>query len=77
MASPTEENFGDYKKAEARALAIVAEMKGVSAKKTDIELALLVSVFELHKGELPAEQIASIINGHLNTLVDYYAPRAQ
>ena len=40
MATPTDENFNDYKQAERKALEILREMKAVSAKKTDIELAL-------------------------------------
>ena len=72
MATPTDQNFQDYKRAEKKALEIVAEMKSVSAKKVDIELALIVSVFELHKGTLPAETIASIIQGHIKQLLPHY-----
>ena len=72
MAAPTEENFNDYKKAEAKALELLAEMKATSAKKVDIELALLVAVFELHKGTIPAETIARIVQGHLETVVPFY-----
>lgn len=73
MATPSEQNFQDYKRAEAKALEILAEMKKVSPKKTDIELALLVAVFELHKGELSPPHIAKIIQGHLNELVAFYS----
>lgn len=73
MSTPSEENFNDYKKAERKALEILAEMKTVSAKKTDIELALLVAIFELHKGELPAATTAKIINGHLAQVVPHYS----
>jgi len=72
MAGPTEENFHDYKKAETKALEILAEMKSVNARKVDTELALLVAIFELHKGTLPAETIARIVQGHLETLVNFY-----
>lgn len=75
MATPTEQNFQDYKRAEKKALEIVAAMKATSPKKTDIELALLVAIFELHKGSLPAAGIASIVQGHLKELVPFYAPR--
>lgn len=75
MATPTDENFKDYKQAERKALDILREMKAVSAKKTDIELALLVAVFELHKATLPAETIASIMRGHITQLVPHYAAR--
>jgi hypothetical protein len=71
-STPTDQNFLDYKKAEKKALEIVAAMKATSAKKVDIELALLVAVFELHKGSLPASTVASIIQGHVQTLLPYY-----
>ncbi|EDY81504.1 hypothetical protein VDG1235_1122 [Verrucomicrobiia bacterium DG1235] len=73
MATPSEKNFEDYKRAEKKAMEILAEMKGVSAKKNDIELALLVAIFELHKRELAPGHIAKIIEGHLNELVPFYS----
>ena len=73
MSSPSEQNFQDYKKAEAKALEILAEMRRTSARAVDIELALLVAVFELHKGTVPAESIAKIVQGHLETLVPFYS----
>ncbi len=76
-SSPTDQNFLDYKKAEKKALEIVAAMKTASAKKVDIELALLVAVFELHKGSLPASAVASIIQGHIQTLLPYYGGAAK
>jgi len=76
MATPTAQNFEDYKRAEKKALAIVAEMKTANAKKTDIELALLVAIFELHKGTLPAPTIGAIVQGHLKQLLPYYAGKA-
>jgi len=76
MATPTEENFKDYKRAEKKAVEIVAAMKATSAKKVDIELALLVALFELHKGSLPAETIGAIVQGHLKTLLPFYGARA-
>lgn len=76
MATPTEENFNDYKKAERKALEIVAAMKATSARKVDIELALIVAVFELHKGSVPAETIGAIVQGHLKQLLPYYAGKA-
>ena len=77
MATPTEQNFQDYKRAEKKALEIVATMKATSAKKVDIELALIVAIFELHKGTLPAETIATIVQGHLKQLLPHYAPKPQ
>jgi hypothetical protein len=76
MATPTEENFHDYKKAEKKALEILAAMKSVSAKKVDIELALLVAIFELHKDTLPAATITAIVQGHLKQLSPHYAAKA-
>ena len=72
MAKPTEENFIDYKRAEKKALEILAGMRAVTPRKVDIELALLVAIFELHKQELPAETIAAIVQGHLKTLITFY-----
>jgi response regulator RpfG family c-di-GMP phosphodiesterase len=76
MATPTEENFQDYKRAEKKALELLAQMKAVTPKKVDIELALLVAIFELHKGAVPPETIAAIIQGHLKQLLPHYAPKA-
>ncbi len=76
MATPTEQNFQDYKRAEKKALEIVAEMKAASPKKVDIELALLVAIFELHKGSLPPDTIGAIVQGHLKQLLPYYAAKA-
>jgi len=70
--TPQEQNFQDYKKAEARALELLAEMEAVSPKKVDIELALLTALFELHRGELPAATVAKIVQTHLETLVPFY-----
>lgn len=75
MQDVREENFRDYKKAEKKALEILAAMKAVSPKKVDIELALLVAVFELHKGTAPGETVASIIRGHLQQLVPFYSTK--
>jgi hypothetical protein len=76
MATPTDENFHDYKKAERKALELLAAMKAASAKKVDIELALLVAIFELHKDTLPASTITAIVQGHLKQLSPHYAGQA-
>ena len=76
MATPTEENFNDYKKAERKALEILAAMKAASPNKVDIELALLVAIFELHKDSVPATTVAAIVQGHLKQLIPYYATKA-
>ncbi len=73
MSTPTEQNFHDYKKAEKKALELLAEMKATTPRKVDIELALLVAIFELHKGTVPAATVASIIQGHLKQVVPHYA----
>ncbi|MEI7550931.1 MAG: hypothetical protein WCL24_01300 [Verrucomicrobiota bacterium] len=75
MASPTEQNFHDYKQAEKKALELLAAMRAVSPKKVDIELALLVAIFELHQGTLPADNVAAIVQGHLRQLVPHYATK--
>lgn len=76
MTTPTDENFSDYKRAEKRALEILREMKAVSAKPTDIELALLVAIFELHKGALPAQTVGAIVQGHLKQIIPHYSAPA-
>jgi hypothetical protein len=70
--TPEEQSFADYKKAETRALEILEEMRSVSPRKVDIELALLTALFELHKGSLPPDTVGKIIQTHLETLVPYY-----
>jgi hypothetical protein len=75
MATPTEENFNDYKRAEKKALEILAAMKATSAKKVDIELALLVAIFELHKGTIPAATVGAIVQGHLKQILPFYAAK--
>lgn len=77
MAAPSEKNFEDYKKAEAKALVLMREMKSVSPKKADIELALLVAIFELHKSELNPAHITKIIHGHLEELNRFYSGGAE
>jgi response regulator RpfG family c-di-GMP phosphodiesterase len=71
-----EQNFRDYKTAEKKALELLREMKAVTPKKVDIELALLVAIFELHKSTAPAETIAAIVQGHLKQLIPHYAEKA-
>jgi hypothetical protein len=75
MATPTDQNFQDYKKAEKKALELLAAMKAATPKKADIEVALLVAIFELHKGLAPAETVVGIIQGHVKALMPFYAPK--
>jgi hypothetical protein len=72
MSDTSDPAFQAYKRAETKALEILTAMKGVTPKKVDIELALLVALFELHKGSLPAANVAKIIQGHLEVLVPHY-----
>ena len=51
-------------------------MKTASPRKTDIELALLVAIFELHKRKIPPETVGAIVQGHLKTLLPFYATKA-
>lgn len=75
MATPDQENFNDYKRAEKKALELLAAMKATSPRKVDIELALLVAIFELHKGTLPAETIGAIVQGHLKQVIPFYGAK--
>ena len=75
--TPQEQNFADYKRAEKKALEIVADMKSTSPKKADIEVALLVALFELHKGQTEAGTVGKIIQSHLETIVPFYAQQAR
>ncbi|MCC5022978.1 MAG: hypothetical protein J6386_09380 [Candidatus Synoicihabitans palmerolidicus] len=75
MAQATQENFNDYKRAEAKALELVREMKMTSPKKVDIELALLVALFELHGNATAPSTIAKIVQSHLETLVPFYTQK--
>jgi len=70
--TPEEQNFEDYKKAEAKAIELLGEMEKVSPKKVDIELALITAVYELHRGKLPPATVAKIIQTHLQTLTPFY-----
>lgn len=76
MSAATDQNFQDYKRAEAKALEIMRAMKAVSPRTVDIELALLVAIFELHKATLPGPAVTKIIQGHLEVLSAHYARAA-
>lgn len=72
-----EEDFNRYKAAEKKALEILAEMKTVSGNDVDIELALLVSIFELHKANMSGETVVKIIQEHMKTLLSHYGVQNQ
>ncbi len=73
MPAATDQNFQDYKRAEAKALEIMRAMKGATPRTVDIELALLVAIFELHKASLPGPVVSKIVKGHLEVLENHYA----
>ena len=73
MPAASDQNFQDYKRAEAKALEIMRAMKAATPRTVDIELALLVAIFELHKPNLPGATVAKIIKGHLDVLENHYA----
>ncbi len=78
MSAATDQNFNDYKRAEAKALEIMRAMKATTPRTVDIELALLVAIFELHKAAgLPGPQVAKIVQGHLEVLSAHYTRPAQ
>lgn len=72
MTTPADRNFENYKNTERKALEILRALQAVTPKKADIELALLVALFELHQGSLPGDAIQKIINGHLSILVPHF-----
>lgn len=76
MSAATEQNFHDYKRAEGKALEIMRAMKATTPRTVDIELALLVAIFELHKANLPGPTVSKIIQGHLEVLSAHYAKPA-
>lgn len=72
MAESARDKFEDYKRVEKRALDILAQLKEVTNNVVDVELALLVAVFELHKSILSSDAIAGVIESHLVTLREHY-----
>lgn len=77
MTTPLDANFSDYKNAERKALEILQAMKNASVKPLDIELALLVAIFELHRDQLTPNSISGIIRKHLETLEPFYDSAAK
>lgn len=73
MTIPSKQAFEQYKSAEKRALEILREMQATGASSVDIELALLVAIFELHKKTTPSQTIGNIVREHLKTLEPYYS----
>lgn len=73
MADSKQAAFENYKRVEAKALELLREMVQVTDNAVDIELALIVAVFELHKDSMSGETIASIITEHLKALKVHYA----
>ena len=77
MDTSSDRSFAHYKEAESKALEIVTRMRESSAKKVDIELALLTALFELHRGTLPPATVSNIIQTHLETLVPFFESSLQ
>ncbi len=77
MATASDQAYHDYKRAEAKALELMRAMRQTAPRPADIELALLVAIFELHKGTLPGATVTKIIQGHLEVLASYYTPTAK
>jgi hypothetical protein len=77
MVTPAEDSFSDYKRVEKKALELLAALQATSPKKVDIELALLVAIFELHRGSIPPDTVGAIVQGHLKTLLSYYAAKTR
>jgi hypothetical protein len=75
MSTAPDPNFDNYKATEKKALELLAAMRSVTPKKADIELALLVAIFELHNGSISAAAVQKIIQGHLGVIVPHYAAR--
>ena len=73
MTISSKQAFERYKSVENRSLEILKEMRTTGASSVDIELALLVAIFELHKKATPSHTIGNIIREHLKTLEPYYS----
>lgn len=66
------EKFESYKRVEQKALEIVTQLRQLTSDDEDIELALLVAIFEMHKKEKPPVMIAQSIANELGILVSHY-----
>lgn len=74
--NPQEAAFEQYKEVEKEAFAIADQLLAKSAKLVDLEVALVAAVFTAHRvrnPEMPAAQIASIIQGHAEQLVPFFS----
>jgi len=73
--TPEEVAFRKYKEVEGDALRISSELQQKSAKLVDVELALLAAIFVAHRERdpnMPPEQVAQIIQGHVQQLIPFF-----
>ena len=69
----SEENFNQYKKTESLALEIANQLIQQDVKLENVEIALLVAVYDLHqKRGIAVETTRKIILGHLDTITPFY-----
>ncbi|MGE9290104.1 MAG: hypothetical protein ACQKBT_03885 [Puniceicoccales bacterium] len=74
--TPEEAAFEQYKEIERYALKISSELLEKSAKLVDVEVALIAAIFVAHRQRdknMPAEQIARIIQGHAQQLIPFFS----
>jgi len=73
--TPQEVAFGQYKDIEKHAMRISAELLQHSPKLVDVEVALIAAIFVAHKQRnpnMPADQVARIIQGHAQELISFF-----
>ncbi|MBC2603670.1 hypothetical protein [Puniceicoccus vermicola] len=73
--TPQEAAFEQYKEIEKQALRIASELMENSAKLVDVEVALIAAIFVAHRKRnpnMPAEQVAKIIQGHAHQLIPFF-----
>ena len=74
--TPQEAAFEQYKEIEKRALRISSELMENSAKLVDVEVALIAAIFVAHRQRnpnMPADQVAQIIQGHARQLIPFFS----
>ncbi|MGJ3241775.1 MAG: hypothetical protein ACFE0O_02290 [Opitutales bacterium] len=74
--NPQEAAFEQYKEVEKEAFTIADQLLAKSARLVDLEVALVAAIFTAHRvrnPEMPAGQIASIIQGHAEQLVPFFS----
>lgn len=74
--TPQEVAFEKYKEIEKHAMRISAELLERSPKLVDVEVALIAAIFVAHKQRnpnMPADQVAKIIQGHARQLIPFFS----